>query len=167
MTSALHIILNLFNFSSFSHSCFFFCLDMDLFFNWDQTVQKDIIGEWQKYTGTQPESTGPWIIWSKWWIYLSCLWGPQGKNTEVVCHSLLQWTTFCQNSPPWCNHLGWPYTTNCGKFFKRWKYRTTLPASWEICMQVKKQQLEPNMEQWTGSKLERHTSRMYIVTLLI
>ena len=31
--------------------------------------------------------------------------------------------------------------------------QTTLPASWEICMQVKKQQLEPNMEQWTGSKL--------------
>ena len=30
-------------------------------------------------------------------------------------------------------------TTNCGKFFKRWEYQTTLPASWEICMQVKKQ----------------------------
>ena len=38
-----------------------------------------------------------------------------------------------------------------GKFFKRWQYQTTLPASWEICMQVKKQQLELNMEQ-TGSK---------------
>ena len=43
-------------------------------------------------------------------------------------------------------------TTNCGKFFKRWEYQTTLPASWEICIQVKKQQLEPDMEQWTGSK---------------
>ena len=43
-------------------------------------------------------------------------------------------------------------TTNCGKFFKRWEYKTTLPASWEICMQVKKQQLELNMEQQTGSK---------------
>ena len=30
-------------------------------------------------------------------------------------------------------------TINCGKFFKRWEYQTTLPASWEICMQVKKQ----------------------------
>ena len=30
-------------------------------------------------------------------------------------------------------------TTNCGKFFKSWEYQTTLPASWEICMQVKKQ----------------------------
>ena len=29
-----------------------------------------------------------------------CSWGSQGKNAEVVCHSLLQWTTFCQNSPP-------------------------------------------------------------------
>ena len=44
-------------------------------------------------------------------------------------------------------------TTNCGKFFKGWEYQTTWPASWEICMQVKKQQLEPDMEQPTGSKL--------------
>ena len=40
-----------------------------------------------------------------------------------------------------------------GKFLKRWKYQTTLPASWETCMRVKKQQLEPDMEQQTGSKL--------------
>jgi len=38
-----------------------------------------------------------------------CSWGSQGKNTEVVCHSLLQWTTFCQISPPWPIHCGWPY----------------------------------------------------------
>ena len=44
-------------------------------------------------------------------------------------------------------------TTNCGKFLKRWEYQTTLPASWETCMQVKKQQLELDTEQWTGSKL--------------
>ena len=43
-------------------------------------------------------------------------------------------------------------TTNCGKFLKKWEYQTTLPASWEICMQVKKEQLEPDMEQQTGSK---------------
>ena len=43
--------------------------------------------------------------------------------------------------------------TNCGKFWKRWEYQTTLPASWEICMQAKKQQLELDMEQLTGSKL--------------
>ena len=46
-------------------------------------------------------------------------------------------------------------TTNCGKFFKRWKYQPTLPASWEICMQVKMQQLEMNMEQQTGFKFGR------------
>ena len=44
-------------------------------------------------------------------------------------------------------------TTKCRKFLKRWEYQTTLPASWEICIQVKKQQLEPDMEKWTGSKL--------------
>ena len=43
-------------------------------------------------------------------------------------------------------------TINCGKFWKRWKYQTTLPASWEICMQVRKQQLELDMEQEIGSK---------------
>jgi len=43
-------------------------------------------------------------------------------------------------------------TMNCGKFLKRWEYQTTWPASWEICMQVKKQQLELDMEQQTGSK---------------
>ena len=42
---------------------------------------------------------------------------------------------------------------NCGKFLNRWEYQTTWPASWEICMRVKKQQLEPDMEQQTGSKL--------------
>ena len=36
-------------------------------------------------------------------------------------------------------------TTNCGKFFKRWEYQTSF--TWETCMQVKKQQLEPDMEQ--------------------
>ena len=43
-------------------------------------------------------------------------------------------------------------TTNCGKFWKRWEYQTILPAYWEICMQIKKQQLELEMEQQTGSK---------------
>ena len=40
----------------------------------------------------------------------------------------------------------------CGKFWKRWEYQTTWSASWEICMQVRKQQLELDMEQQTGSK---------------
>ena len=48
-----------------------------------------------------------------------------------------------------------------GKFFKRWEYHTNLPASWETCMQVKKQQLELDMEKWTGSKL----GKKYIKTV--
>ena len=43
-------------------------------------------------------------------------------------------------------------TTNCGKFWKRWEYQTTWPASWETYIQVRKQQLELDMEQQTGSK---------------
>ena len=42
--------------------------------------------------------------------------------------------------------------TNSGKFLKRWEYQITWPASWEICMQIRKLQLELDMEQQTGSK---------------
>ena len=58
-------------------------------------------------------------------------------------------------------------TTNCGKFFKKWEYQTTLPAFWEICMQVKKQQLELDMEQQTSSKSGKQYIKAVIVTLLI
>ena len=43
-------------------------------------------------------------------------------------------------------------TINCGKFWKRWEYQTTWSASWETYMQVRKQQLELDMEQQTDSK---------------
>ena len=53
-------------------------------------------------------------------------------------------------------------TTNCGKFFKIWDYQTTWPASCEICMQVKKQQLELDMEQQTGSRSGKdHVKAVY------
>ena len=42
-------------------------------------------------------------------------------------------------------------TTNCGKFLKTWEYQATLPAPWEMCTQVKKQQLELDIERQTGS----------------
>ena len=45
-------------------------------------------------------------------------------------------------------------TTKCERFFKRWEYQTTWPAIWEICVLVKKQQLELDMEEQTGSKLK-------------
>ena len=51
-------------------------------------------------------------------------------------------------------------TTNCGKFLKRWEYQTTWPASWEICIQVRKQQLELDMKQQTGSKLGKEDVRV-------
>ena len=57
-------------------------------------------------------------------------------------------------------------TTKCGKFFKRWEYQTTLSASWETCMQVKKQQLETDMEQQTGNKLGKEYLRLYIVVII-
>ena len=48
------------------------------------------------------------------------------------------------------------------KFWKRWEYQTTWPASWEICMQVRKQQLKLDMEQVTGSKLgEEYLKAVY------
>ena len=57
---------------------------------------------------------------------------------------------------------GWKQT---GKLFKRCEYQTTLPASWETCMQLKMQQLEPNVEQQTGSKLgKKHVKAAYFHT---
>ena len=58
-------------------------------------------------------------------------------------------------------------TINCGKFFKRWEYQTTLPASWEICMQIKKQQLEAYIEHWLVQNWKRSITRLCAVTLFI
>ena len=56
---------------------------------------------------------------------------------------------------------------NCGKFFKRQEHQTTLPGSWEICMQVKNQQLESDMEQQTGSKLgKEYVKAVYFILCL-
>ena len=56
-------------------------------------------------------------------------------------------------------------TNICGKFWKRWEYQTTWPASWETCMQVTKQQLEPYMEQLTVQNWEKSMTRLYTVIL--
>ena len=58
-------------------------------------------------------------------------------------------------------------TTNCGQFFKSLEYQTTLPASWEICMQVKKQQLEPDMEQQTGSNIGKGVRQGCVLSLCL
>ena len=57
-------------------------------------------------------------------------------------------------------------TANCGKLSKKWEYQTTWPASWEICMQLKNQQLEQDLEQQTGSSWERSMLRLYTVPCL-
>ena len=58
-------------------------------------------------------------------------------------------------------------TTNWRKFFKRWEYLTTLPGSWEICMQVKKQQFGLDMEQQTVPKLGKEYIKAVYCHLLI
>ena len=57
-------------------------------------------------------------------------------------------------------------TANCGKLLKKWEYETTWPPSWEICMQVKKQEFWTRNNRLVPNR-KRSTSRLYIVTLLI
>ena len=57
-------------------------------------------------------------------------------------------------------------TINCGNFWKRWEYQNTWPASWETYMQVRKQQLELDMEQQTGSKSgKEHVNTAYLTSM--
>ena len=89
----------------------------------------------------------------------------KGKSLSHVRPSVTPWTAAFQAPPSmgFSRQESWsgvplpsPWiTTNCGKSIKRWEYRTTWPASWEICMQVRKQQLELYLEQQTGSKSEK------------
>ena len=58
-------------------------------------------------------------------------------------------------------------TTNCGKFLKRWEYLTTSPVSWESCMWVKKQQLQPDKEQWNGWKLGKENDKAVYAEYII
>ena len=56
---------------------------------------------WSSVAYWAPTTWGVHLSVSYLFAFSYCTWGSQGKNTEVVCHSLLQWTTLCQNSPPW------------------------------------------------------------------
>ena len=71
-----------------------------------------------------------------WWII--------GKARKFQKNLLLYWLHYS---------LWMCGSQQTGKSLKRWEYQTTLPVSWETCMQIKKQQLELDMEQQTGSKL--------------
>ena len=57
--------------------------------------------------------------------------------------------------------------TNWKILLKRQEYQITLPAYWETCMQIKKQQLKLDMEQQIGSKLGKEYVKAVFVTLLI
>ena len=87
-----------------------------------------------------------WATELNWYLQTSVgSWKKQENSTKTSTSALL---TMPKPLTAWI-------TTNCGKFFKRWEYQTTWPASWETYMQDKKQQLELDMEQQTGSKLEK------------
>ena len=64
---------------------------------------------WSPVAYWAPTNWGVHLSVSYLFAFSYCSWGSQGKDTEVVCHSLLQWTTFCQTSPPGAIHLGWPH----------------------------------------------------------
>ena len=88
-----------------------------------------------------------------------CSWGSQGKNTEVACHSLLQQTTFCQNSPPWPVLLGWPHTAwlivaeldKAVVLFFLWLLFSFCLLSWEI--RIRGLWKLPNGRDWLWGKL--------------
>jgi len=68
---------------------------------WHAAVHGVTKSQTQLRDWTEQNWTDPGI-----WRFSYCSWGFQGKKTEVVCHSLLQWTTFCQKSPSWLICLG-------------------------------------------------------------
>ena len=96
------------------------------------------------WTGSGPrKQTHKWDFW---------VWPEGNKDTLLVVSEVVK--TPCVLEHYRLSAMGiemayWLQQT--GKLLRRWEYQTTWPASWEICMQVKKQQLELDMEQWTGS----------------
>ena len=76
----------------------------------------------------------------------------RGTRDQIVniCWIIEKAREFQKNIYFWFIEYG--LTKNCEKFLKRWEYQTTLPASWETPIQVRNQQLEPDMGQRTGSK---------------
>ena len=100
---------------------------------------------------------------------LPCPWNFPGKYTGVAC---LFYTRGSSQPRDWTqvsciSCIGRWILYHWATWEVRWEYQTTLPASWEICMQVKKEQLEPDMNNRLVPNWERSMSRLYIVTLLI
>ena len=83
----------------------------------------------------------------------------RGTRDQIVnIHWIIENVREFQKNIYYC-FIGYTKAFDCvqqtGKFLKRWEYQTTLPVSWETCMQVKKQQLDLDMEQLTGSNLAK------------
>ena len=92
-----------------------------------------------------------------WRIFNSLLWSRGTRDQIANIHWIMEKTREFQKNICFCfmtkpKPLTVWITINCGKFWKRWDYQTIWPVSWEIYMQVRKQQLELDMEQQTGSK---------------
>ena len=101
---------------------------------------------WTEKSG-RPQSMGSHRVrhdWSNW---------TQRNQRSNCIHWIIEKAREFEKKHPlllhWLCKSLWLYgiTTNCGKFWKRWEYQTTWPASWEICMHVRKQQLEMDVEQ--------------------
>ena len=69
---------------------------------------------WAQVAYWAPANLGSSSFSIHYFAFSYCSWGSQGKKNEVVFHSLLRWTTFCQTSPPWPICLGWPHTAWLG-----------------------------------------------------
>ena len=101
--NAYHIRLY-FHHQSHPQLCVIFTLAPSLHSFWNIFLPSSPVAYWAP-THLRSPSFSSYLF-----AFSYCLRGSQGKNTEVACQSLLQWTTICQNPPPWPIHLGWPYT---------------------------------------------------------
>ena len=96
--------------------------------------------------------------------------GFKKKNQRSNCQHLLDHRESKGKSRKTSTFVSWtvlkPLTvwtiTNCGKLLKRWEHQTILPVSWETCMWVKKQQLEPCLNNWLVQDWERSTTRLFV-----
>ena len=85
---------------------------------------------WSPVAYWAPTNLGVHLSVSYLFAFSYCSWGSQGKNTEVVCHSLLQWTTFCQTSLPCPIHLGWPLQGTAHSYTELDK----AVSIWSVCL---------------------------------
>ena len=128
---------------------------------WNLEYWRSNIDEIKKYSGLE-KNNGHYlmILSSKKPVLRKILWEHIGRNTylHLLDHrkskeKLKKKNTSISASLTTLKPLTVWITTNCGKLLMRQEYQATLPVSWETCVQIKKQQLEPDTEQWTGSKL--------------